>query len=110
MVADGPPIRVVIADDHALLREGTRQILLRDPAIEVVAETGRGDEAVRLVADLHPDVVLLDLRMPGLPGIDAARQIAAVSPSTRVLVVTAYDEEEYVLEALQAGAGAVFSR
>ena len=99
-----PPIRVVIVDDHTLLREGTRQILQQDPAIEVVGEASRGDDAVELVASLRPDVVLLDLRLPGLPGIDAARQIAELSPTTRVLIVTAYDEEDYVLEALQAGA------
>jgi DNA-binding NarL/FixJ family response regulator len=104
MVENAPPIRVVIVDDHALLREGTRQILLQDPAIEVVGEASRGDDAVTLVAELRPDVVLLDLRLPGLPGIEAARRIATVSPATRVLIVTAYDEEDYVLEALQAGA------
>ena len=96
--------RVVIVDDHSLLREGTKQILLQDPTIEVVAECGRGDEAVRLVDELKPDVVLLDLRLPGLPGIDAARRIAIESPATRVLILTAYEEEDYVLEALQAGA------
>jgi len=101
---DRPPIRVVIVDDHALLREGTRWILQQEPSIEVVGEASRGDEAVRVVAQLKPDVVLLDLRLPGLPGIEAARQIAQVSPQTRVLIVTAYDEEDYVLEALQAGA------
>jgi len=104
MVEGTAPIRVVIVDDHSLLREGTRQILLHDPGIEVVGESGRGDEAVKLVAELQPDVVLLDLRLPGLPGIEAARRIAKESPATRVLVVTAYDEEDYVLEALQAGA------
>ena len=97
-------IRVVIVDDHALLREGTRWILQQEPSIEVVGEAGRGDDAVQLVGELLPDVVLLDLRLPGLPGIDAARQIAQVSPNTRVLIVTAYDDEDYVLEALQAGA------
>jgi len=101
---DKPPIRVVIVDDHALLREGTRWILQQEPSIDVVGEAGRGDEAVELVGRLKPDVVLLDLRLPGLPGIDAARQIALVSPHTRILIVTAYDEEDYVLEALQAGA------
>ena len=99
-----PPIRVVIVDDHALLREGTRWILQQESSIEVVGEAGRGDEAVELVARLLPDVVLLDLRLPGLPGIDAARQIAKASPLTRVLIVTAFDDEDYVLEALQAGA------
>lgn len=98
------PIRVVIVDDHALLREGTRQILQQDPSIQVVGEASRGDDAIKLVADLRPDVVLLDLRLPGMPGIEAARRIAVESPATRVLVVTAYDEEDYVLEALQAGA------
>lgn len=101
---DKPPIRVVIVDDHALLREGTRWILQQEPSIEVVGESGRGDEAVEVIADLQPDVVLLDLRLPGLPGIDVARQIAVRSPKTRVLILTAYDEEDYVLEALQAGA------
>src|SRR5579859_7029070 len=98
MVENAAPIRVVIVDDHSLLREGTRQILLQDPAIEVIAESGRGDEAVRLAAELKPDVLLLDLRLPGLPGIDAARRVATESPRTRVLVLTAYDEEDYVLE------------
>jgi DNA-binding NarL/FixJ family response regulator len=101
---DKPPIRVVIVDDHELLREGTRQILQQETTIKVVGEASRGDEAVELVARLLPDVVLLDLRLPGLSGIDAARQIAKLSPATRVLVLTAYDEEDYVLEALQAGA------
>ena len=101
---DQLPIRVVIVDDHALLREGTRSILQAEPSIEVVGEAARGDEAVELVARLQPNVVLLDLRLPGLPGIEAARLMAQRSPSTRVLIVTAYDEEEYVLEALAAGA------
>jgi DNA-binding NarL/FixJ family response regulator len=101
---DKPPIRVVIVDDHELLRDGTRQILQQDMTIEVVGEASRGDDAVELVGRLKPDVVLLDLRLPGLPGIEAARRIAQLSPATRVLVVTAYDEEDYVLEALQAGA------
>ncbi|HEY8761457.1 MAG TPA: response regulator transcription factor [Candidatus Dormibacteraeota bacterium] len=99
-----PPIRVVIVDDHELLREGTRQILQRDATIEVIAEASRGDQAVEVVARLQPDVVLLDLRLPGLPGIEVARRIAQLSPATRVLVLSAYDEEDYVLEALQAGA------
>ena len=104
-MSDTPrPIRVLIVDDHALLREGTRQILEKDPGIDVVGEAGRGDDAVRLAAELKPDVLLLDLRLPGLPGIEVARQVAAESPATRVMVVTAYDEEDYVLEALQAGA------
>ena len=98
-----PQIRVVIVDDHELLREGTRQILQQDPTIEVVGEASRGDDAVELVVRLRPDLLLLDLRLPGLPGIDAARQVAQLSPATRVLVLTAYDEEDYVLEALQAG-------
>jgi DNA-binding NarL/FixJ family response regulator len=104
MIEQKPPIRVVIVDDHTLLREGTRQILQQAVTIEVVGEASRGDDAVQLVARLQPDVVLLDLRLPGLPGIDAARQIARLSLATRVLIVTAYDDEDYVLEALQAGA------
>lgn len=103
MTYEKPRIRVVIVDDHELLRQGTRQILQQDETIEVVGEASRGDDAVEMVGRLRPDLVLLDLRLPGLPGIEAARQIAQLSPATRVLVLTAYDEEDYVLEALQAG-------
>lgn len=97
-----PLIRVLVAEDHTLVREGTVQILTREPDLCVVGEAARGDEAVALAAELNPDVILADLRMPGLNGIEVARQ--AASPSVRVLLLSAYDDESYVAEALSAGA------
>ena len=97
-------IRVVIADDHALLREGTRQILEDQPGLRVVGEAQDGEEAVALVSRLHPDVVLMDIAMPKLNGIEATRLIKQASPSTSVLILTAYDDDQYVYALLDAGA------
>jgi DNA-binding NarL/FixJ family response regulator len=98
-------ITVAIADDHTLVRDGTRQILEREPDIEVVGEAGTGDEAVLLAARLRPAVLVMDLRMPGLNGIEATQRICAGGQSTtRVLVVSAYEDDEYVAAALRAGA------
>ena len=98
------PISVVIADDHALVREGTRQILEDQPGLTVVGEAEDGEEAVALVSRLHPDVVLMDIAMPKLNGIDATRLVKQVSPSTSVLVLTAYDDDQYIYALLEAGA------
>jgi DNA-binding NarL/FixJ family response regulator len=97
-------VRVLIADDQALVRRGFRMILEIEPDLEVVGEAGDGHEAVRLVAELAPDVVLMDVRMPGLDGIDATRQITAAGDGTRVVMLTTFDMDEYVYEALAAGA------
>lgn len=97
-----PKIRVLIADDHTLVREGTRQILEREGDLAVVGEAARGDDAVALAAELQPDVLLVDLRMPGLNGIEVARR--AASAAVRVLLLSAYDDDSYVAEALGAGA------
>jgi DNA-binding NarL/FixJ family response regulator len=97
-------IRVVIVEDHTLLREGTRQILEQSQDIEVVGETGRGDEAVEVIERLAPDVVLLDMRLPGMNGIEVARAVTGKHREIRVLLLSAYDDEEYVAEALNAGA------
>jgi DNA-binding NarL/FixJ family response regulator len=102
--ADGARVRVLIADDQALVRRGFRMILEIEPDLEVVGEAGDGHEAVRLVAELAPDVVLMDVRMPGLDGIDATRQITAAGDGTRVVMLTTFDMDEYVYEALAAGA------
>lgn len=100
----GEPIRVVIVEDHTLLREGTRQILEQWHDIEVVGEAGRGDEAVALIDRLEPDVVLLDMRLPGMNGIEVTRAVTSRHKAIRLLLLSAYDDEEYVAEALNAGA------
>jgi DNA-binding NarL/FixJ family response regulator len=97
-------IRVVIADDHALVREGTRQILEDQPGLTVVGEAQDGEEAVALVSRLRPDVVLMDIAMPKLNGIEATRLIKQATPSTSVLVLTAYDDDQYIYALLDAGA------
>jgi DNA-binding NarL/FixJ family response regulator len=96
-------IKIVLAEDHALVREGTRQILEQESDLNVVGEASRGDEAVRLVGELQPDVVLMDMRLPGINGIEATRQILAQAPGTRVVIVSAHEDEDYVREALAAG-------
>ena len=97
-------IRVLIAEDHTLVREGTRQILEGAPDLEVVGEAERGDDAVRKTEELRPDVLLLDIRMPGMNGIDVARKVLASVPGVRVLFLSAFDDDAYVTEALGAGA------
>ena len=97
-------IRVLVADDQALVRAGFRKILEADPRIEVVGEAADGLEAVERAQRLRPDVVLMDIRMPHLDGISAARQLAGANGRTRILVLTTFALEEYVYEALRAGA------
>lgn len=96
-------IRVLLADDHVLVREGLRALLARESDIQVVAEAGDGREAVRMARDGRPDVAALDLSMPLLNGLDAARQIAAFDRPPRVILLTVHSEDRYVLEALRAG-------
>lgn len=96
-------IRVVIVDDHALVREGTRQLLEQDQGIEVVASAGSGEEALGVIERLHPDVAIVDLNLPQMSGLELARRVVATSPETRILIVSAYDEYAYIAEAVEIG-------
>jgi len=97
-------IRILLVDDQALFREGLRTLLSIHPDLEVVGEAANGEEALRLAGDLHPDVVLMDLRMPVLDGVTATRRLSAARPGCRVIVLTTFDDDEYVFEGLRAGA------
>jgi DNA-binding NarL/FixJ family response regulator len=97
-------IAVLLADDHALVREGTRRLLEAEPDIRVVAEAGDGSSAVQQAELHHPDVAIVDVAMPGMSGIEATRRIKAHLPSVAVLALTAYDDDQYVLALLDAGA------
>jgi DNA-binding NarL/FixJ family response regulator len=99
-------IRVLLADDQGLVRAGFKMILGAEGDLEVVGEAADGLQAVELVARLEPDVVLMDIRMPGLDGIEATRRALAVRPEVRVVVLTTFDLDEYVYAALRAGASA----
>ncbi len=98
------PITILIADDHTLMREGTRQLLHNEPDLHVIGEAENGEQAVALVEQLLPSVVLLDMRLPLLNGIEATKRIVEAHPNVRVLIVSAYDDEDYVLASLRAGA------
>jgi len=97
-------IKILIADDHAVVREGTRQILEREPDLDVVAEAADGEEAVRLAGSSRPDVAIIDIAMPNVDGIEATRQIKALYPAVAVLILTAYDDDQFVFGLLEAGA------
>lgn len=96
--------RVLIVEDHTLLRAGLKALLTQDPDIEIVGEADNGRDAVQLIATLTPNLVLMDLSMPGMNGIEAIRDIKRRNPETRVLVLTIHKTEEYILESLRAGA------
>ncbi len=97
-------IDILIADDHAVVREGTRKILEHEPDFQVVAEASDGEEAVRLVSALRPDVAIIDISMPGINGLEATRQIKKLYPSVVVLILTAFDDDQFVFGLLEAGA------
>jgi len=97
-------ISLLITDDHALVRQGIRDFLEVQPDFTVLGEAGSGEAAVQMAAELVPDVVLMDLVMPGMGGVEAARQIKQVSPHTQIIVLTSYHDDEYIFPALRAGA------
>ena len=97
-------IRVLIVDDHTVVRDGLSSMLAREPDFEVVGEASNGEDAVRLAANLTPDVILMDLRMPRMDGVTAMKRIRDAGPDTRFLVLTTFDTDEYIFQAIEAGA------
>ncbi|HEX7475705.1 MAG TPA: response regulator transcription factor [Dehalococcoidales bacterium] len=97
-------IRIIIADDHAIVREGMRQTLEEEPDFKVLGEAVNGEEAVRLVESLKPDVAVVDISMPVMNGIEATRKIKSISPATAVLILSGFDDDDFVFSLLEAGA------
>ncbi len=97
-------IRLVLADDHAVVRSGTRELLEQQHDLKIVGEASNGEEAVQLAGELQPDVVVMDVRMPKMTGVEATKKIKELYPHIRILVLTAHDDDEYVFALLQAGA------
>jgi NarL family two-component system response regulator LiaR len=97
-------IRVLLAEDHVLVREGTRELVQQEQDMEVVGEAGDGQEAIELADKLRPDVVIMDISMPKVNGIEATKRIKELYPATAVLILTAYDNEQYIFALLEAGA------
>ena len=100
----GAPIRVLVADDHTVVREGIRYVLEREPGFEVVAEAQNGSDVLALAERHHPDVAVLDISMPGESGLQVAARLRQRLPETRILILSMYDNAEYVLESVRAGA------
>jgi len=97
-------IKVLLAEDHVVVREGTRELVKREQDMEVVGEAGDGEEAVALATKLQPDIIIMDIAMPKLNGIEATKQIKALYPAIAVLILTAYENDQYILALLEAGA------
>ena len=98
------PIQILIADDHGVLRAGLRTLLNAEPDLEVIAEASEGNDVLRLASELRPDIVLLDISMPGPGGIEVTRRLKEALPELRVLILTAHEDESLLREAVQAGA------
>jgi DNA-binding NarL/FixJ family response regulator len=98
------PVRTLLVEDHDIVREGTRRLLERAEGVDIVGEAGDGESAVRLAHDLLPDIVIMDVRMPMLNGLEATRRIKAQHPEIKVLVLSAYEDDEFVFPLLEAGA------
>ena len=98
------PITVLIVDDHQVVRLGIQTFLTRQPDISVIGEAGSGEEALRLAADQVPDVVLMDLIMPGMDGVETTRRLKQISPESQVIILTSYHEDEHIFPAIRAGA------
>src|SRR5947208_17064052 len=98
-------IRIMLADDHTLFRQGIRTLISAEPDMEVISEASNGGDAVDKANEVRPDVVLMDIGMPGLSSFEATRQIKKNRPETKVLFLTMYDDEDYLVECMQVGAG-----
>ncbi|MGC8874838.1 MAG: response regulator [Chloroflexia bacterium] len=110
MVRVGETLTVLIVDDHPLFRQGVRAVLEREPDLRVVGEAGDGQEAIRLAEELAPDVVLIDISLPGLNGLEVARVIKRRQPQASLIVLTVYEDDEQLFNAIKAGASAYFSK
>jgi DNA-binding NarL/FixJ family response regulator len=99
-----PGTTVLLVDDHRLVRAGLRMLLDSTPDLKVIAEAANGGDAIRLAAEHHPDLILMDLRMPGVDGVEATRQITAAQPKSKVLVLTTFGDDDHLFPALAAGA------
>jgi two-component system, NarL family, response regulator LiaR len=97
-------IKILLAEDHVVVREGTRELIQHEDDMEVVGEAGDGEEAIHLAEQTKPDVIIMDITMPKMNGIESTKQIKAILPSTAVLILTAYDNDQYVSALLEAGA------
>lgn len=104
MESDRDKITILLAEDHIIVREGTRELLQHQPDMEVVGEASDGEEAVTLAKQLKPNVIVMDIAMPKLNGIEATKQIKKFRPATAVLILTAYDTDQYIMALLEAGA------
>lgn len=98
------PIKILIADDHVLLRQGIRNVLELESDLTIIGEAADGEEAISRVAELMPDIILLDINMPRLNGLEVTRLLSASQPNTKVIVLTMHDDENYVVEVIKAGA------
>lgn len=103
-------VRVVLADDHPVMRLGIRNLLSRSPKIQVLAEAGSGIDAIRLVDELNPDVLLLDMEMPGMDGVEVARYLRSANSPVHILVLSAYDDKQYILSVMEQGASGYLTK
>jgi len=104
------PIRVILADDHPVMRMGIRNLLSRSPDINVIAEAGNGIEALKLVDELNPDVLVLDMEMPVMDGVEVARRLRTAHSPVKVLVLSAYNDRQYILSVLEQGAAGYLTK